>query len=41
MATKALEYLPKPVRKFLRRNERSAWKGLLAGAAGGWRAPSS
>jgi putative membrane protein len=35
MATKALEYLPKPVRKFLRRNERSAWKGLLAGAAGG------
>jgi hypothetical protein len=35
MATKALEYLPRPVRKFLRRNERSAWKGLLAGAAGG------
>jgi putative membrane protein len=35
MVTRALEYLPRPIRKFVRRNERSAWKGLLAGAAGG------
>src|SRR2546430_8808105 len=35
MATMALEYLPRPVRRLWRRNERSAWKGLLAGAAGG------
>jgi putative membrane protein len=35
MATRALEYLPRPVRRLMRRNERSAWKGLLAGAAGG------
>lgn len=35
MATRALEYLPRPVRRLLHRNERSAWKGLLAGAAGG------
>jgi putative membrane protein len=31
----ALDYLPRPIRRFVRRNERSAWKGLLAGAAGG------
>jgi hypothetical protein len=30
-----LDYLPRPIRRFVRRNERSAWKGLLAGAAGG------
>lgn len=35
MTTSALEYLPRPVRRLLHRNERSAWKGLLAGAAGG------
>jgi putative membrane protein len=36
MATRAIEsHLPRPVRQFLRRNERSAWKGLVAGAAGG------
>jgi len=36
MAIRALEsHLPRPVRQFLRRNERSAWKGLVAGAAGG------
>ena len=35
MATKALEYLPRPIRRLMRRNEGSAWKGLLAGAAGG------
>lgn len=35
MATRALEYLPRPVRRLWRRNEHSAWKGLLAGAAGG------
>jgi putative membrane protein len=35
MVTRALEYSPRPIRKFVRRNERSAWKGLLAGAAGG------
>ena len=35
MATRALEFLPRPVRRLIRRNERSAWKGLLAGAAGG------
>lgn len=35
MVTRALEYLPRPLRWFARRNERSAWKGLLAGAAGG------
>ena len=35
MALKALEYLPRPIRRLVRRNESSAWKGLLAGAAGG------
>lgn len=36
MATRAIEsHLPRPVRQFLRRNEHSAWKGLVAGAAGG------
>jgi hypothetical protein len=30
-----LDYLPRPTRRLVRRNERSAWKGLLAGAAGG------
>jgi putative membrane protein len=35
MATRALEFLPRPVRRMWRRNERSAWKGLLAGAVGG------
>jgi putative membrane protein len=35
MATRALEYLPRPVRRLWHRNERSAWKGLLAGAVGG------
>jgi hypothetical protein len=35
MATRALEYLPRQVWRLMRRNERSAWKGLLAGAVGG------
>ena len=35
MATMAMEFLPRPARRWLRRNEHSAWKGLLAGAAGG------
>lgn len=35
MATRALEFLPRGIRRLMRRNERSAWKGLLAGAAGG------
>ena len=36
MATRALDYLPRSIRRFMRRNERSAWKGLVAGAAGGF-----
>src|ERR1700680_3367819 len=35
MASRAFELLPRPVRRLIRRNERSAWKGLLAGAVGG------
>jgi putative membrane protein len=35
MTTRAFELLPRPVRRLMRRNESSAWKGLLAGAAGG------
>ena len=35
MASIALEFLPRPARRFLRRNQRSTWKGLVAGAAGG------
>lgn len=35
MSTRVFEYLPRPVRRFIRRKEHSAWKGLLAGAAGG------
>ena len=35
MAAMAKEFLPRPARRWLRRNERSAWKGLVAGAAGG------
>lgn len=35
MATKALEYLPRPIRRLMRGKGGSAWKGLLAGAAGG------
>ncbi len=35
MASRAFELLPRPVRRLMRRNEHSAWKGLLAGAVGG------
>jgi len=35
MARRTLNYLPSPIRRWMRRNERSAWKGLVAGAAGG------
>ena len=35
MASRAFELLPRPLRRLMRRNEHSAWKGLLAGAAGG------
>jgi hypothetical protein len=36
MASLAFEYLPRPVRRFARRNRPSAWKGLVAGAAAGF-----
>src|SRR5579883_2728285 len=36
MASTVVEYLPRPVSRLLRHNERSAWKGLVAGAAGGF-----
>ena len=35
MAREAFELLPKPIRRLVRRDEPSAWKGLLAGAVGG------
>lgn len=35
MATMAMEFLPRPARRWIGRNRRSAWKGLVAGAAGG------
>jgi hypothetical protein len=35
MAAIALDYLPRPIRRFARTRERNAWKGLLAGALGG------
>jgi putative membrane protein len=35
VATRAFELLPRPVRRLMRRNDHSAWKGLLAGAVGG------
>jgi len=35
MATMAMEFLPRPARQWMRRNRRSVWKGLVAGAAGG------
>jgi putative membrane protein len=35
MAPRTLDYLPRPIRRLMRRNEGSAWKGLVAGAAGG------
>jgi putative membrane protein len=35
MASRAFELLPRPLRRLMRRNEHSAWKGLVAGAAGG------
>lgn len=35
MATRAMEFLPRPARQWMRRNQPSGWKGLVAGAAGG------
>ena len=35
MATMAMEFLPRPARRWIGRNRRSGWKGLVAGAAGG------
>ena len=35
MAAMAMEFLPRPARRWIRRNQRSVWKGLVAGAAGG------
>ena len=35
MATMAMEFLPRPARRWMSRNRSSAWKGLVAGAAGG------
>src|SRR5580704_8664007 len=35
MATMAMEFLPRPARRWLHRNQRSVWKGLVAGAAAG------
>ena len=36
MASLAVEYLPRPVRRFVRRNQPSSWRGLVAGAAAGF-----